>query len=158
MSRKPQDFEIHIASDGRWFHQGDEIKRIAIVKLFASVLSLDDDGRYWLTTPAEKGEITVEDAPFIIVKLNVLNSDKKAKPILEMVDNIERKFMVGSSHSIFFKKNINKEQIPYLYLNEGLTAKISRPVYYELMSMVTQNVNGYMGVWSAGEFIILNKN
>ena len=70
MSQKFEDFEIHIASDGRWFHQGDEIKRIAIVKLFASVLSLDNDGRYWLTTPAEKGEITVEDAPFIIVKLN----------------------------------------------------------------------------------------
>ena len=157
MSRKFEDFEIHIASDGRWFHQGDEIKRIAIVKLFASVLSLDNDGRYWLTTPAEKGEITVEDAPFIIVKLNVLDSDKKAKSKLEMVDNIERKFIVGPSHSIFLKQNRKKEQIPYLHLNEGLTAKISRPVYYELMNMVTQNANGEMGVWSAGEFIVLNQ-
>ena len=157
MSQKFEDFEIHIASDGRWFHQGDEIKRIAIVKLFASILSLDNDGRYWLTTPAEKGEITVEDAPFIIVKLNLLDTDKKAKPKLEMVDNIERKFIVGPSHSIFLKQNRKKEQIPYLHLNEGLTAKISRPVYYELMNMVTQNANGNMGVWSAGEFIVLNK-
>ena len=155
MSRKLEDFEIHIASDGRWFHQGGEIKRISIVKLFASVLSLDNDGKYWLTTPSEKGEITVEDAPFIIVKLNLLKSGGKARPKLQMVDNIERKFIVDSSHSVFFRKNKNKEQIPYLNLNDGLTAKINRPVYYELMNMVTKNSKGDIGVWSAEEFVIL---
>ena len=155
MSRKLEDFEIHIASDGRWFHQGGEIKRISIVKLFASVLSLDNDGKYWLTTPSEKGEITVEDAPFIIVKLNLLKSGGKARPKLQMVDNIERKFIVDSSHSVFFRNNKNKEQIPYLNLNDGLTAKINRPVYYELMNMVTQNSKGDTGVWSAEEFVIL---
>ena len=155
MSRKLEDFEIHIASDGRWFHQGGEIKRISIVKLFASVLSLDNDGKYWLTTPSEKGEITVEDAPFIIVKLNLLKSGGKTRPKLQMVDNIERKFIVDSSHSVFFRKNKNKEQIPYLNLNDGLTAKINRPVYYELMNMVTKNSKGDIGVWSAEEFVIL---
>ena len=155
MSRKLEDFEIHIASDGRWFHQGGEIKRISIVKLFASVLSLDNDGKYWLTTPSEKGEITVEDAPFIIVKLNLLKSGGKARPKLQMVDNIERKFIVDSSHSVFFRNNKNKEQIPYLNLNDGLTAKINRPVYYELMNMVTKNSKGDIGVWSAEEFVIL---
>ncbi len=155
MLPKLEKFEIHIASDGRWFHQGGEIKRISIVKLFASVLSLDIDGKYWLTTPSEKGEITVEDAPFIIVKLNLLKGEGKIKPKIEMIDNIERKFIVGSSHSVFFKKNKKNEQIPYLNLTDGLTAKISRPVYYELMNMVTHNSNGYMGVWSAEEFVVL---
>lgn len=155
MPQKLEEYEIHIASDGRWFHQGGEIKRIAIVKLFASVLSRDNNGKYWLTTPVEKGEITVEDAPFIIVKLNILRSAGKRKPKLEMVDNIDRKYIVGLTHKVFFKKNRKKEQIPYLYLHEGLTAKISRPVYYELMNMVTKNENGEIGVWSEEEFVSL---
>ena len=46
MPQKLEEYEIHIASDGRWFHQGGEIKRIAIVKLFASVLSRDNNGKY----------------------------------------------------------------------------------------------------------------
>ena len=64
-----QNFDIEIKADGRWFHEGGEIKRIGLVKLFASVLSCDEAGRYWLTTPVEKGEIRVEDAPFVIVAI-----------------------------------------------------------------------------------------
>ena len=155
MTHKLEEFDIHIASDGRWFHQGGEIKRIEIIKLFASVLSLDNSGKYWLKTPAEKGEITVEDAPFIIVQLNVLKSIGNKKPRLEMVDNIGRNFILGSSHSLFFKNHRKKEQIPYLNLYDGLTAKINRPVYYQLMDMITQNAQGNLGVWSAEEFVIL---
>ena len=72
-----------------------------------------------------------------------------------MVDNIDRKYIVGLTHKVFFKKNRKKEQIPYLNLHEGLTAKISRPVYYELMNMVTKNENGEIGVWSEEEFVSL---
>ena len=149
------EFNIHIASDGRWFHEGGEIRRKAIVKLFASVLTKDGNGKYWLTTPAEKGEITVEDAPFVIVGLNVLKSVGGGRQRLELVDNIERKYIAGAKHSIFFKKNKKQQEIPYLTLNKGLIAKISRPVYYQLMDMVIQNSDGDMGVWSAEEFLVL---
>ena len=157
MPQKFEEFDIRITSDGRWFHQGGEIKRPAIVKLFASVLSRDKKGKYWLTTPTEKGEVTVEDAPFVIVRLNVISDVKQEKPRLEMVDNVERSFVLGVEHSIFFKKNKKQQQTPYLCLNNGLTAKISRPVYYQLMDMVTSNVDGEMGVWSADKFLVLQK-
>ena len=38
MTQNLEEFDIHIASDGRWFHQGGEIKRPAIVKLFLHLL------------------------------------------------------------------------------------------------------------------------
>ncbi len=155
MPQKLEEFDIRIASDGRWFHQGSEIKRQAIIKLFASVLSRDEKGKYWLKTPVEKGEITVEDAPFIIVSLNLINDVEKEKPKLELVDNMERNFIAGPDHPIFFKKDKRQRQKPYLRLNDGLTAKISRPVYYQLMDMVTRNKKGEMGVWSADKFVVL---
>ena len=155
MSRILDEFNIHIASDGRWFHEGGEIRRKAIVKLFASVLTKDANGKYWLTTPVEKGEITVEDAPFIIVALNVLKSVGGGRPRLELVDNIERKYIAAAKHPIFFKKNNKQQETPYLTLDKGLIAKISRPVYYQLMDMVVQNSHGDMGGWSAEEFLVL---
>ena len=48
------DSEMRIAADGRWFHQGGEIRRPAMVRAFASLLLRDDRGRHWLVTPAEK--------------------------------------------------------------------------------------------------------
>ena len=156
MTQNLEEFDIHIASDGRWFHQGGEIKRPAIIKLFASVLSRDDNGRYWLTTPVEKGEVTVEDAPFIIIGLKLIHDVGEENPRLEMVDNVDRDFILGSYHPVFFKKDEKQRQTPYLRLNDGLTAKITRPVYYQLMDMVTHNSKGEMGVWSADEFIVLH--
>ena len=46
----PQDFDIRIAADGNWYHEGGLIRRAALVKLFASVLRREDDGSYWLVT------------------------------------------------------------------------------------------------------------
>src|SRR5437762_14321931 len=61
------DLDMRIARDGTWFYRGSPITRMPLVKLFASVLRREPDGSYWLVTPAERGRVTVEDAPFIAV-------------------------------------------------------------------------------------------
>src|SRR5271163_1275683 len=65
------DFDMRIARDGTWFYRGSPIGRPALVKLFASVLRREAGGEYWLVTPAERGRILVEDAPFTAVELTV---------------------------------------------------------------------------------------
>ena len=65
------DLDIRIDRDGQWFYHGSPIGRKELVRLFASVLHRDDEGRFWLITPAEKGEIQVEDAPFAAVELMI---------------------------------------------------------------------------------------
>ena len=53
---KPQlsgDMDMVIDREGRWIHEGGEIKRPAMVKLFASILVFEE-GDYFLVTPVEK--------------------------------------------------------------------------------------------------------
>ncbi|MBL6904615.1 MAG: DUF1285 domain-containing protein, partial [Pseudomonadales bacterium] len=57
------DMDMVIARDGTWIHEGQPIRRPAMVKLFASVLKLEDDGDYYLVTPVEKVRIQVQDCP-----------------------------------------------------------------------------------------------
>src|SRR5207245_986903 len=64
------DLDMRIARDGTWFYRGSPITRMPLVKLFASVLRREPDGGYWLVTPAERGRVTVEDAPFIAVAVD----------------------------------------------------------------------------------------
>ena len=73
-----QQFHIKIAGDGKWFYEGGEIQRKALVKLFSTVLKRDSDGIFWLETPVEKGRIEVEDAPFIATALTVDHADNSA--------------------------------------------------------------------------------
>ncbi|MEM6488922.1 MAG: DUF1285 domain-containing protein [Pseudomonadota bacterium] len=64
------DLDIRIGRDGQWWYLGTPIGREPLVKLFASVLKLED-GRYFLVTPVEKIGITVDDAPFVAVDFRV---------------------------------------------------------------------------------------
>ena len=59
------DSEMRIASDGKWFHQGGEITRPAMIRAFSSLLRRDVDGQHWLVTPQQKLSIIVDDVPFI---------------------------------------------------------------------------------------------
>ena len=44
---------------------------------------------------------------------------------------------------------------PYIEVRDGLLAKLSRPVYYELASYATAGEDGCMGVWSQEQFFVL---
>ncbi len=51
------DLDMRIARDGTWYYRGSPIGRAPLVKLFASVLRREQDGSYWLVTPAARGRI-----------------------------------------------------------------------------------------------------
>src|SRR5947208_1038269 len=75
------DLDMRIARDGTWYYQGSPINRIPLVKLFASVLRRDEDGGYSLVTPAERGRVAVEDAPFIAVAVEVQGTGRDQRLI-----------------------------------------------------------------------------
>ena len=62
------DMDIRIDREGRWIHDGGEIKRPAMVKLFSSILKFENN-EYFLVTPVEKWKINVEVAPFFITQV-----------------------------------------------------------------------------------------
>ena len=143
-----KDFQMRIDKDGQWFHEGGMIKRPALVKLFSSVLSCDADGQHWLRTPVEFGKIEVEDAAFIITKADRQGSGKAAKIYLS--DNIERVHLLSAKYPLVFRKSPIKPYglHPYLLIDNGLSAKISRPVYYQLADTILEEEEA--GIWSDG--------
>ena len=68
------DIDMKIAADGTWFYQKTPIGRLALVKLFASVLKREGD-KHFLVTPVEKVGIVVEDAPFLAVEMKTSRGD-----------------------------------------------------------------------------------
>ena len=79
------DLDIEIRRDGQWFYLGTPIGREALVKLFASILKLED-GRYYLVTPVEKVGIRVEDVPFIAVDAEAVGEG--AAQVLTFTTNV----------------------------------------------------------------------
>jgi uncharacterized protein len=144
---KTGDSEIRIANDGRWFHQGGEITRPAMIRAFSSLLRRDDDGSHWLVTPYEKLSIIVEDAPFIAVELRSEGGgDQRALAFRLNTDDL---VVASAEHPLEFRP------LPYLHVRDDLWAKLARPVYYELAEMAIAEDNSPVGLWSKGQFFAI---
>lgn len=153
-------YDIRIARDGTWFHEGSPIGRKALVRLFASVLWRDEGGGYWLRTPAERGRIEVEDAPFVAVELSV--KGEGSDQVLAFRTNLDDWVEAGPEHALRVVEGPAKgEPSPYILVRDRLEALILRPVYYELAELAVPAPAragwpaATLGVWSRGVFFPL---
>ena len=144
------DIDIRIRSDGRWFHEGTEIKRQPLVELFATILRRDADG-HCLVTPVEKLRIQVDDAPFVAVDMESAGEGRERRLIL--TTNVGDHVLVDAAHSISVEDN-EGEPRPYVEVRDGLRALIARSVFYRLVELGEVR-DGVLEVWSSGERFVL---
>ncbi len=135
---------MRIARDGSWHHDGRPIGRPAMVRLFASILRREPDGRFVLVTPVEKLAIDVEDAPFVAVEVKSEGGGRERRLAFRL--NTDEIVLAGPEHVL----RLAGER-PYLSVRPGLDALIARPVYYELAETGLEEG----GVWSGGAFFPL---
>jgi hypothetical protein len=147
------NLDIRIAADGTWFYLKTPIARPALVKLFASVLKREGD-RYFLVTPVEKVGITVDDAPFLAVEMQV--EDSPAGRVLHFRTNVDDWVACGTDHALRFEPEPDTGGLkPYLHLRRGLWAKVTRALFYELVELGEKrdiDGQGMFGVASGGVF------
>lgn len=151
------DINIRIAADGTWFHEGAPIRRLPLVKLFASVLSRDASGDYWLVTPVERARIRVDDVPFLAVELKTVGEGDAQ--ILSFRTNLDEWVTAGPAHPIALRPQPGgREPAPYVLVRDGLEARLTRAVYYELVERavdVGRDDRARFGVHSDGVFFPL---
>jgi hypothetical protein len=148
------DLDIRIDRDGTWFYHGSPIGRKELVRLFSSVLQRDDEGRYWLITPVEQGEILVEDVPFQAVEMDV--AGKGRDQVLEFRTNVDEIVKADAAHPLRISYNkVTGEPAPYVLVRDNLEARLTRSVYYQLVELGEEREvagDAVYGVWSSGEF------
>jgi uncharacterized protein len=152
------DLDMRIARDGTWYYRGSPIGRLALVKLFASVLRRETDGRYWLVTPAERGRVEVEDVPFLAVALTVEGEGHSQKLIFRT--NLDEFVTAGPENPLCVETTAKGEPAPYILIRDRLEARLARPVFYELVELGTEEKvqdTVQFGVWSKGVFFRLGE-
>lgn len=158
------DLPFVIRRDGTWMYRGSPIGRKELVCLFASVLKREADGSFWLETPAERGRIEVEDAPFVAVELDWTGDGPQQS--LSFRTNVDQVIAAGPEHPIRVAHDLlTCEPTPYILVRPGaghlaVEARIGRAVYYELVALaVPEWIDGRqkLGVWSQGHFFSLGE-
>ena len=147
------DLDMRIATDGTWFYLGTPIGRLALVKLFASVLKREGD-KHFLVTPVEKCGIVVDDAPFLAVEM--LDEQGQQGRILHFRTNVDDWVACGPEHGLRFVTDPATQGLkPYLHVRRDLWAKVARAVFYDLVELGEERmIDGTLmfGVASMGTF------
>lgn len=153
------DFGFRIGRDGTWYYRDSPIGRIALCKLFSSVLRHDGNGNFFLVTPVEQGRIDVDDAPFTAVEIIISGAGPSQTIVFRT--NLDHMVTAGADNPIRVVEDpATGEPSPYVLVRDNLEALILRPQFYELVDIAEERVTGEtteLGVWSAGIFFPLGK-
>ena len=136
------DIDILIDREGRWFHEGGEIKRQQLVRLFASILLREDDN-YFLITPAEKCRIKVAVAPLFVV--SATRESRDGIQAISMTTSTGDRVVVDREHPLFMaqqRDGQSQQLYPQVMVRNNIPALISRPVYYQLIDWALEDSPG----------------
>lgn len=144
---------MRIARDGTWFHNGEPIRRPAMVRLFSTILRREPDGNHTLVTPVEKLEIDVELTAFRAIEMETdgTGRDRRIAFKLDSGDAM----IVGAGHRLL---PADGDEPPRVQVRHGLEAALSRPIYYQLAEIALSEGHRPPGVWSDGEFFRLDSS
>jgi hypothetical protein len=138
---RTEDSQMRIAADGRWFHQGGEITRPAMVRAFASLLLRDEAGAHWLVTPTARFAIEVEDAAFLAVDVKREGGD------LAFRLNTDDLVVAGPAHPLRAEGDPDTPAL-YLAVRHGTEARLNRSTYMQLAEIALKT--GDLTVSSGG--------
>lgn len=122
-----------IKADGRWFHDGGEIRRPAMIRAFADLLRREADGQHWLVTPVEKQAITVEDAAFIATDVTAQDG------ALAFRLNTDDVVIAGADHPLVARGTTELPAI-YLSVRNGCEARINRSTWLQLVELADEDL------------------
>ncbi len=152
------DLDMQIKRDGSWFYMGTPIQREALVHLFSTVLRQEEDGKYYLVTPVEKIGLTVEDAPFVAVEMDVHQQD--GEQVVTVRTNCGDVVEAGPDHPIrFVQQDEDGGLKPYILVRGRLEALFGRALVHELAPYLQERDGPdgqVVGLESHGEFFVVD--
>jgi hypothetical protein len=121
--------DLRIDREGRWLHESIEIKKPAIVKLFASLLKAE--GRdYYLVSPTEKWQIQVDIAPLYIVNAErIIREDTQ---VISLSTSTDDHILLDIDHPLSMQE-FNGVYMPIVTVRNNLKGLVSRAVFYQLV-------------------------
>lgn len=135
--------DLRIDGEGRWYHQGRPVERIALARLFASILRREANGDYCLVTPVERAIVQVEDVPFRVTEAEGLpEEDQGGFKDLWLQTDLGQRVQVDPEHPLRAGVFQGRERW-YVAMPRGLSAFLDRPVYYRL----AEYAEARDGVW-----------
>lgn len=144
--------DLHIKANGEWWHEGQLIKRQALIDLFASVL-WKEEHKFYLKTPVEQIEIQVEDEPLFVNQVQQIKINDQS--YIQLGTTTGDEILVDEAHAIFMRE-FQGEMRPYVHVRFGLNALIQRASFFHLIELgqLEENAEETILLLQSGDFCL----
>jgi hypothetical protein len=123
---------ILIDKEGRWYHQGAEIVRRDIIRLFYANMQRNGRGRYVLYWDGNTCSVDVEDTAFVVRRVD----REKTAFFLHLSDDSVEKL---SPETL----SVGRENVLYCMVKNGrFPARFTRAAYYQLAAHIEEGEGG----------------
>ncbi|ARS53847.1 DUF1285 domain-containing protein [Kushneria konosiri] len=144
------DMDIRVDRDGVWWHEGARVEHPRVLRTLSRLLRREDDGHYYLVTPAEKWRIQVDDHPLLIVDA-VCQADAGTGPCWQLTTQTGEHATLDDHCRLVLDDDAD---VPRVILRHGLSARLSRQCWYQLVEKAEciEDAQGqiHMGLHSGG--------
>lgn len=157
---EPQVPAMRIDRRGVWSCDGEPFARKDLVCLLASRLRRAADGGYELVLPCEKRPlpVEVEDVPFLAVE--AFRSGTGEDQIISFRTNVDQIVTLDADHPLVIRTHAAGMLVPYIVVSEGMMARLTQAVYYELVALAESRRTGnveQIGLWSSRQYFVLGR-
>ncbi|WP_312969183.1 DUF1285 domain-containing protein [Acinetobacter gerneri] len=125
--------DLRVKANGEWWHEGQLIRRQALLDLFTKVL-WKENGKFYLKTPVEQIEIEVEDEPLLVNQVDQI--ELEGKTYLQLTTCNQDVVIVDQEHPVFMRE-YSGEMRPYVHVRFGINALIQRNAFFHLIEYGT---------------------
>ncbi|MFQ5842878.1 MAG: hypothetical protein ACE5I8_10620 [Thermodesulfobacteriota bacterium] len=120
--------------DGNWYHQGVKVTHDrARLYLYRLLDQEAGTGRFFIQNEEGRWEVEVQDAPFVVTRVEALPSPVGSEPsslLLTLNDGTDEPFQPSTLR-------FTEEHIPYCRVKGGrFEARFTRPSYYQLTRFI----------------------
>lgn len=150
---KSGDMDLVIDREGRWIHEGGEIRRERLIKLFSTILKREGED-YFLVTPVEKWQIKVDFAPFYIISAS--RESRDSQQAVSLATSTGETIIVSAENPLWVDDMQGSDHpLPLITVRDNLPGLLSRTVFYQLVEWGQPADDGGLYIESMGQQFLL---
>ncbi|MBC7358405.1 hypothetical protein SAMN02745206_01424 [Desulfacinum infernum DSM 9756] len=134
----PEDVGIHVDAEGDWYYGNRLIFRKEILQTFYEHLGRGDDGGYFLEWQGKLHPIRVDDTPFVITRVDMVNDDAGTQRIRLTLKHLDEPEWLDPE-TVW----VGRDNVLYCRVRDGaFPARFSRPAYYQIAQWIEPDEAG----------------
>ena len=150
---KSGDMDLVVDREGRWIHEGGEIRRERLGKLFSTILKREG-GHYFLVTPVEKWQIKVDFAPFYIIAAS--REKRDSQQAISLTTSTGETIVISAENPLWVDDSKGPDHpTPLITVRDNLPGLLSRTVFYQLVEWGQPSEDGGLYIESMGRQFLL---